>query len=121
MGETTMKTSAAEMPGLPGPGAWVNLFMPALATEETTTEMTEQATQRANTDVELQIQRQSALKRRGGTQLRLAAQWERSPSFVSQLIKGTLRSHEFEKKFAMYVREPWDQLFTEAPIRSRSD
>ena len=108
-------------PGLLGSGAWVNLFMPALATEETTIEMTEHTTQRVNTDVELRIRRQSALSRRGGTQLRLAAQWGRSPSFVSQLIKGTLRSHEFEKKFAMYVREPWDQLFTEAPIRTRSD
>lgn len=108
-------------PGLPGPDARVNLFMPSLATEETTTEMTEQTTQQLNTDVELRIRRQSALSRRGGTQLRLAAQWKRSPSFVSQLIKGTLRSHEFEKKFAMYVREPWEQLFTEAPIRTRSD
>lgn len=107
-------------PDLPSPDARVNLFMPTHDIEETT-EMTESTTQLANTDVELQIRRQSALTRRGGTQLRLAGQWDRSPSFVSQLIKGTLRSHDFEKKFAIYVREPWDRLFTETAVRGRSD
>lgn len=97
----------------------VNLFRPDPC-EETTTEMTE-TKQLANDDIELQIRRQAALKRRGGTQLKLAKLWERSPSFVSQLIKGTLRSHDFEKRFAIYVREPWDQLFTEAPVRQKSD
>ena len=107
-------------PDLPAFDARVNLFMPTHDIEETI-EMTESTTQLTNTDLELQIRRQSALRRRGGTQLRLAKQWGRSPSFVSQLIKGTLRSHDFEKRFSIYVREPWSRLFTEAAVRGRTD
>jgi len=71
-----------------------------------------------NDDVELQIKRSAALKRKGITQRKLAQDWERSQSFVCQMVAGTLRSHRYERKFAELVGIPWEKLFTTASIRN---
>ncbi len=95
----------------------VNLFRPGDNNERESEDMGK--TVKPNDHIERRIARQNALQLQGKSQLELAAAWDKSPSFVSQLLRGTLRSREYETLFAQLVGIKWATLF--APGRSRRD
>lgn len=63
------------------------------------------------------ILRTTAMMNRGIRQVDLARKWRRSQAFVSQLLRGKVRSEKYERKFAKLVRVAHCRLFP--PINGR--
>lgn len=60
---------------------------------------------------EMFIERSNAMMRKNLRQTDVAKRWRRSQAFVSQLLRGKVRSDEFEAKFAKLVGVPRYKLF----------
>ena len=67
---------------------------------------------------ELTILRKTAMMRCNLRQTDIAKRWQKSQSFVSQLIRGRVRSKAHERKFARLVGMPHKTLFPE-PSKGR--
>jgi transcriptional regulator with XRE-family HTH domain len=70
---------------------------------------------------EYELRRKMELKRKGVTQSDLAKEWNTSQPFVSRLLSGDFRSHQYEEALAKKLGMDVTKLFAPLQFRDLED